>query len=150
MIINWEVIPLLVGFVFSYLIYSYKKFRLGGVISLPLLAIYTIKFPLIALVIVLSSVIIFFILEILMERIVIYGRRLLYIAMVLSVSIMVVVELYISRNPEWYALLLSGLIAYNYHRENHSGVDIKKSILFYFLLYLICLVSSIVAFFIIK
>ena len=148
--VNWEVAPLLVGFIFSYIIYTYKKFRLGGVISIPLLAIYTIKFPLIALVIILSSIIIFIFLEILMERFVLYGRRLLYISMILSVLFMVLIELSISKNPEWYAMLLSGLMAYNYHREAHSGVDITKSIAVYFLLYFVCLVSSAVAFFIIK
>lgn len=150
MLINWEVIPLLIGFIFSYLIYSYKKYRLGGVISIPLLAIYTIKFPLIALVIVLSSILIFICLEILIERVIVYGRRLFYISMMISVILMTLVEVFISKNPEWYALLLSGLMAYNYHRENHSGVKITNSILAYFLLYFVCLISSIMAFFIIK
>ncbi len=150
MIINWEVIPLLVGFIFSYIIYTYKKFRLGGVIAIPLLAIYTIKFPMIAVIILLSSILIFFILEFLMKYLIIYGRRLLYLAMVLSVLIMTLIEIFISKNPEWYAILLSGLLAYNYHREANSGVKITKSILFYFLLYLVCIVSSIGAFFVIK
>ena len=150
MIINWEVVPLLVGFIFSYIIYTYKKYRLGGVISIPLLAIYTIKFPLIAVVIILSSVIIFIFLEILMERVVMYGRRLLYISMIISVIFMTVIEIFVSKNPEWYAMLLSGLIAYNYHREAHSGVKITKSIIAYFLLYFICLISSVVAFSMIK
>ena len=150
MIINWEVIPFFIGFIFSYLIFNYNKLRLGGVISIPLLAVYTIKFPLIALIIMVSSVLIFTLLELLMEQAIIYGRRLLYISMIMSVVLMALVEIFISKNSEWYAMLLSGIIAYNYHREYHSGVDIKKSIFFCFLLYFVCLISAIVAFLMIR
>jgi len=148
--INWEIIPLLIGFVCSYIIYTYKKFRMGGVIAIPLLAIYTVKFPLIALVIFISSILIFICLEILMERVIMYGRRLLYVSMIMSVILMALVQIFISKNPEWYAMLLSGLIAYNYHRENHSGAKMAKSLFFNFLIYFICLISSVLAFLIIK
>jgi len=139
---------LLVGFIFSYLIYHHKKFRMGGVIVIPLLAIYTIKYPLLSLIVVLFSIIIFFILKMLMEIKIIYGRRLLYISLFLGV-ILVSISFIWLKNFTWYAVLLPGLIAYNYHRESYSGVKIGKAVLFNVLFYIVCLITAILSFYLI-
>ena len=139
---------MLVGFIFSYLIYHHKKFRMGGVIVIPLLAIYTIKYPLLSLIVVLFSIIIFFILKMLMEIKIIYGRRLLYISLFLGV-ILVSISFIWLKNFTWYAVLLPGLIAYNYHRESYSGVKIGKAVLFNVLFYIVCLITAILSFYLI-
>jgi len=143
---NWEIIPLLVGFAFSYLIYHYKKFRMGGVLVIPLLAIYTIKYPLMLLIVSFFSIIIFFMLKILMERFIIYGRRLLYLALFMGVILMSIAFIWLN-SFTWYSVLLPGLIAYNYHRESYSGVKISKAVLFNGLFYVVCLITALLSFY---
>ncbi len=145
----WEILPLLVGFLCSYLIYHYHKFRVGGVIAIPILAIYTIKFPLIFIAILITSIFLFFFLEFLLERKAIYGRRLLYLSLSGSLIIMTSLQYFINLTYDWYALLLPGLMAYNYHRENHDGIEKIKSIMASLILYIVCIIASIIAFWVI-
>jgi len=142
---QWELAPLMVGFIFSYLIYHYKKFRMGGVIVIPLLAIYTIKYPLMLLLVGFFSVCIFFMLKILMERFIIYGRRLLYLALFMGLILMSIAFIWLN-SFTWYSVLLPGLIAYNYHRESYSGVKIGKAVLWNLLFYIICFVVALISY----
>lgn len=138
---NWEIFPLIAGFVLAYIVYHYKQYRMGGVIVVPLLAVYTIKFPIIALVVVLCSIPTFLILEFLMEHYAIYGRRLLYVSLTISIFVVGISEILLNYN-DWFALLLPGLMAYNYHRESHSDVRVVKSIIVTLFVYLFCIIYA--------
>jgi len=129
-------ISLLAGFVLGALIYSIYQFRAGGIISIPLLAIYTIKFPIILPFMLLASLLTYLLLELLFVKFIIYGRRLLYIALSLGMVFVMIILNSINIDAGWYSLLIPGLIAYNAHREVNSG----KNLLLSFSLNIICFI----------
>jgi len=127
MVLSWEFLPLLVGFVMGYFLYQKYMFRSGGVIILPLLAIYFIKFPLSFPMLLISTIISYIVLEIIYSRYIVYGRRLLYLALVISLISVLVFEEVLAVSIGWYAFILPGLFAYNLHRENNSTLNMLKS-----------------------
>ncbi|KCZ71692.1 hypothetical protein ANME2D_02429 [Candidatus Methanoperedens nitroreducens] len=126
MVLNWEFLPLFAGFVIGFFLYQKYMFRGGGVIILPLLAIYFVKFPLSFPKLLFSALITYGALEVLYTRYIVYGRRLLYLALVIGMVVTLAFEDVLS-SIGWYALVLPGLFAYNLHRENNSTSNMLKS-----------------------
>lgn len=141
-IISWEVVTLLTGFLVGFVLYSLLKFRSGGVITIPLLAIYTIKFPLLVPFMLLTAAVCFFLIEFLYREYILYGRRLLYISLTLGIFLTIFFMVIFNINAGWYPLIIPGLMAYNSHREYNSTVNIKKSFLINILLFVLLLIVA--------
>ncbi len=142
MIENWEILPLLIGFILEYFLYTKYKFRAGGVIILPMLATYAIKYPSLVPTILLITLITYIVLEVLYSKFIIYGRRLLYLSLIIGIIISGSAALVMNNAPFTYAFLMPGLMAYNFHREKHSTVvKIKSTVLntgVFLLLVIVC------------
>jgi hypothetical protein len=128
MIIQEETIILFIGFVIGFILYTYFKFRSGGVLAMPLLAIYTFNFPLLLPFIVVSTIFIVLITELLFIKFIIYGRRLLYINLILGMLLVSSFSYLFKIDLGWYPLLIPGLLSYNFHREVNSKENIFHSI----------------------
>jgi len=120
MIIYWEIITLIVGFFLGALLYSFYKFRSGGIITIPLLAIYTIKFPVMLPFLLFASFISFISLQLIFTKFIIYGRRLLYISLIIGMVLTMISINLVNADAGWFALLLPGIMGYNSHREKHE------------------------------
>jgi hypothetical protein len=127
--IYWEAIPLLIGFIIEYVLYTKYKFRAGGVVVIPLLAIYTVKYPLMAVALIGLSMITLLIIEILYSKFVVYGRRLLYMSLTAGIILTLIIMPMLDSALGWYSVVVPGLLAYNFHRENHSIVDRARSVI---------------------
>lgn len=129
MILTWQFFTLLFGFLFGFVLYHKYTVRLGGVVIVPLVAIYFIEYPTTLSGIIIASALTFLTLEFVYSRYIVYGRRLLYIALVLGMIVMVAVfEAIGVLSIGWYTLLIPGLLAYNVHREYNSSADIIRSV----------------------
>lgn len=128
MIANWEAIPLLVGFVLEFILYSKYQFRAGGVIVLPILAVYFVLYPFFVPILLGLSLLTYIILEILYGKIIIYGRRLLYLALSIGITFSLIASYILAQPIGTYGFLIPGLLAYNIHREQHSPVMKLKSL----------------------
>jgi hypothetical protein len=139
MIFYWESIVLIIGFVIGYILYYKYRYRGGGVIAVPLLVIYTIKFPLMLPLLLISTFLSFFILNFLYLKFIIYGRRLLYISLTIGIVLNLIIQNSIKINMGWYPLILTGLLSYNMHREINSGQSFFKSSLIsiFFMIFMI-------------
>ncbi len=129
MIVTWQFFTLLAGFLVGFVLYHKYMIRLGGVIIVPLLAIYFIEFPNTVSGIVLASALTFLVLEFVYSRYIVYGRRLLYVSLALGMAVMLAVfEVMGILSVGWYSLMIPGLLAYNVHREFNSSADIVRSV----------------------
>ena len=140
MVLTWEIIVLLTGFIIGYFLYTKFKFRSGGVLVIPFLAIYSIKFPLMLPLIFLASAITLLIMEIMFKKYIIYGRRLTYLSYVIGIIVLVVFYFLLEIESTWYSMLLPGMIAYNFHREINSHFPFLKAFSI-FLIYLFVLIT---------
>ena len=146
--IYWEALPLISGFIIEYFLYTKYKFRAGGVVVIPLLAVYTIKFPALIPTLLFISFVTFVALELLYHRLVIYGRRLMYLALTIGIIFTVILTPLFDSNLGWYTLIIPGLIAYNVHRENNSPAHLAKSLLINTATYLLLIVIGIISLYI--
>jgi hypothetical protein len=126
MIIYWEMIPLVSGFIFGAILYSFYHFRSGGIITIPLLGVYTIKFPVMLPLILVSALLAYVVLQLIFTRYIIYGRRLLYVSLILGIVSMTALVNVLNIELEWFALLIPGIMGYNFHREIY---DSKKHLM---------------------
>jgi len=127
-IYHWELLVLLIGFVIGYIIYEKNYYRAGGVLAIPLLAIYTIKFPLISFYMILVSAVIYILIDLITNRYLLYGRRLLYISLGLGFAFLFIFINWISIDIGWYPMVIPGLIAYNIYKESKNTIDLVVSI----------------------
>ncbi len=115
------------GFLLGY--YFYVKFKIspGGVLATPFLVLYTLEDPLIFIIFLVAFVASILSIEFFIKQFLIYGRRLFYIALLISLIISAL--LYITLNPEYSTVFFSivaGIIAYNSHKELVSGTSYRK------------------------
>lgn len=128
------ILTLLFGFILGYYLYEIKRFRLGGVIAVPLIVIYTIQNYLIFPIFVVSIVLCYFISGYIAEKTLIYGRRLLYLFLMISIIItyliVIGVDLFYPIEIEEFAIftIFPGLISFNMYRETFDRDSAMESI----------------------
>ncbi len=127
-VFTWELIPIIIGFFLGLFLYNKYHFRAGGVIVLPLLAIYFVKNPFFTPYLILVSIFTFFLLEYIYGKHIIYGRRLMYLSLILGITMTLFFAYILNATIEMYGLLVPGLLAYNIHRERNSPVFEIKSL----------------------
>ncbi len=143
--IQWELIPLLAGFIIEYYLYTKYKFRMGGVVIIPLLAIYAINQPFSFPFLMFLTAINYFILEYFYSHFIIYGRRLLYLSLIIGIVLSLAVGFLMDVNLSWYGFLIQGLFAYNLHRESNSTANKIKSIAVSSAIFLLLIFISIIS-----
>lgn len=129
--ITWEILVLLFGFTMGFILYIHTQYRAGGVLIVPLLTIYFLKYPLMTIILIIVSFVNWIILEIIYNKLKLYGRKLMYISFLIGIILILIVMFLLSNYIiliTWYPILLIGMIAYNFHREKHSKVDTTYSL----------------------
>ena len=127
------ILILSVGFVLGYFFYTRFKISPGGVLATPFLVLYTLEDPSIFVIFVLAFVASVFAIDFFVKRYLIYGRRLFYLALLISLVISAV--LYIILNPSFSTVffsIIAGIIAYNSHKELMGGTDYMKITVIWF------------------
>jgi hypothetical protein len=141
--IHQETIILLIGFIIGYFLYSFFKFRSGGVLAMPLLAIYTLNYPLMLPFTIFTVIILFVIMLFMFNKIIIYGRRLLYVSLGFGMILTFIFSYLMKIDVGWYPLLVPGLLAYNIHREVNSKGNLHYSIIMNILYFVLMMVITI-------
>jgi hypothetical protein len=99
-------------------IYERTGLRLGGVLVLPLLLVYALFDFNILIVFGISALVTLWIGTAVFRRSLLYGRRLLYVFLVVGILATLGARLFIQTEMEGFVLaILPGLFAYNLHRE---------------------------------
>lgn len=141
---TWEIYTLIIGFIIGFFLYTKFKFRGGGVIVVPILSVYFVKFPSLIPYMILISIITFFILEILYSKFIIYGRRLMYVSLFIGM-ILSLTLVFKFGDIGWYGFLIPGLLAYNFHREKNSTtkywLSLSTNIIFFMFLVIVSFTS---------
>ncbi len=117
---EWSVvvIPILsIGFLIGFLIYTRMGSRAGGVVVVPLAVVEALAYPLLIPLIVTGSIVSYIIGMIFFEEFLIYGRRLFYVFLTVSILVMTVPVISIIPHSLNFSTLLPGIVAYNMHVE---------------------------------
>ena len=127
---DWRIVLCLIGFVIGYWLYNKYQYRAGGVIVVPLVAIYTLSYPMMFFVLVGITAITFILMEYIFHKKFIYGRNMMYLGYLISLLLGILLMISTNVNKielEWFPLLLCGMVAYNFHREKNSKVETRFS-----------------------
>ncbi len=118
-----QLFVLLFGFILGFILYETTRYRIGGIVAIPIMVIYTLDNPvllpifLVAIGICLAGV------SLIAERTLLYGRRLLYLnlaASIISTSLLIFsVSLYFSIDLTQLTVgtIFPGIVAHNISRE---------------------------------
>lgn len=138
-----QLMILIFGFMFGFFMYEFTRYRAGGVIAIPILAIYSLEAPITLPIFLYSIAMCILIGFIITEKTLIYGRRLLYLYLTVSILVTSVSFFFAQYYLDLDLLTLSigaifpGLIAYNISRETYSfksGVQTVLMMLWQFLI----------------
>ena len=130
-----QMLILLFGFVFGYFMYELYRYRAGGVIAIPILVLYSLESPIALPIFIYSVAMCYLIGFIITERTLIYGRRLLYLYLTMSLLItsfaffFVLYYLNMDLLTITVGAIFPGLIAYNVSREAYSFKAGVKTVL---------------------
>lgn len=125
---------LLFGFMFGFYLYEVKRFKVGGVIAIPILVIYTLQDMIILPIFIVSAVLCILVARLIAEKTLLYGRRLLYCFLAISI---VATSIIIAATAQWFAPLVQemvvftifpGIIAYNISKESYDLSSAAESV----------------------
>lgn len=126
---------LIFGFLFGFFMYEFTRYRAGGVIAIPILVLYGLEAPLTLPIFIYSICMCLLIGYIITEKTLIYGRRLLYLYLTVSILVtsfvfyFVLYYLDINLLSITIGAIFPGLIAYNITREAYSFKSGVKTVL---------------------
>lgn len=118
-----QLATLVFGFVVGFIFYERTKYRVGGVVAVPVLVTYSIGNPMLFPIFLISIITCFVVGSWIAQRTLIYGRRLLYVFLILSVIITSSMIFFIAGFYSHELLLITvgtifpGILAYNLNRE---------------------------------
>lgn len=145
-----QLMILLFGFIFGYIIYELTRHRAGGVIAIPILVLYTMEAPIILPIFIYAIAMCILIGTIIQEKTLVYGRRLLYLYLTASIICTSSAFFFVMYLLDINLLAISvgavfpGLIAYNISRESYSWKSGLNSIAWMAWHFLIVLLFGIV------
>jgi len=116
----WSVVitPVLgIGFLAGFLVYTRLGSRAGGVVAIPLAVVESLAYPLIIPFLIIGSIMSYIIGMIVFEEFMIYGRRLFYVFLIISIIIMTSPIVSTIPHAFNFSTILPGIIAYNMHVE---------------------------------
>lgn len=117
---------LLFGFALGFFLYEVKRYKVGGVIAIPLLVIYTLQDVAILPVFIVSALVCLFVMQAVAEKTLLYGRRLLYgylgVSILASGAIIELVSFVYALHLEEIIIftIFPGIIAYNIAKESYT------------------------------
>ena len=144
-----QLIVLLFGFIFGYIIYELTRYRVGGVVAIPIMVIYTMDEPLMLPIFVFAIIICLLAVYIVTEKTLLYGRRLLYLNLAFSIIITSLIFFYADAilNMNFTALtvgtIFPGIVAYNISRESYDLENTMKTIVMMVANFLIVLLFAV-------
>jgi len=144
-----QLIVLLFGFIFGYIIYELTRYRVGGVVAIPIMVIYTMDEPLMLPIFVFAIIICLLAVYIVTEKTLLYGRRLLYLNLAFSIIITSLIFFYADAilNMSFTALtvgtIFPGIVAYNISRESYDLENTMKTIVMMVANFLIVLLFAV-------
>jgi hypothetical protein len=119
-------LTLIFGFALGFYLYEVKRYKVGGVIAIPVLVIYTLQDPRVLPIFVAATVICLVCASFIAEKTLLYGRRLLYCYLAVSIlatgGIALLVSAYtaLSMNEMVIFTIFPGIIAYNISKESYD------------------------------
>ena len=127
-------LTLLFGFIIGFYLYEVKRFKVGGVIAIPILVIYSLQDMVILPIFVISAIACLVIARIIAEKTLLYGRRLLYCFLAISIigtSIIIAVTSHLI-DPLVQEMVVftifPGIIAYNISKESYDLNSAAESV----------------------
>jgi len=144
-----QLIVLLFGFIFGFIIYELTRYRVGGVVAIPIMVIYTMDEPLMLPIFVFAIIICLLAVYIVTEKTLLYGRRLLYLNLAFSIIITSLIFFYADAilNMSFTALtvgtIFPGIVAYNISRESYDLENTMKTIVMMVANFLIVLLFAV-------
>jgi hypothetical protein len=117
-ILAWTLLA--VFLVFGLIVHERTGLRLGGVLVLPLLLLYSLLDLTALAVFALAAIVALAVGHVLYRRTFLYGRRLLYVFLLAGIGATIVARAFIDTELGVFVLaILPGLFAYNLHREGN-------------------------------
>ncbi len=126
---------LLFGFIFGFFLYELTRYRVGGVVAIPIMVIYTMDNPVMLPIFGFAIVICLLAGHIIEEQTLLYGRRLLYLNLAISITTTSLIFFYASSilNIDLTALtvgtIFPGIVAFNISRESYDLENTLKMII---------------------
>lgn len=127
-------VTLLFGFIFGFYLYEVKRFKVGGVIAIPILVIYSLQDMIVLPIFIVSAIVCLVIARIIAEKTLLYGRRLLYCFLAISIlatSIIIAVTSQVYAPPLQEMIVFTifpGIIAYNISKESYDLNSAAESV----------------------
>jgi hypothetical protein len=128
-----QLIVLLFGFILGFILYELTRYRIGGVIAIPIMVIYTMDNSLMFPIFLYSIVICLLAGHIISESTLLYGRRLLYVYLAISIVTTSIIFFYAGSllNINLTALtvgsIFPGIVAFNISREADNAENAIKA-----------------------
>lgn len=119
-------LTLIFGFVLGFYLYEVKRYKIGGVIAIPVLVIYALQDLRVIPIFVAAVIICLILARFLAERTLLYGRRLLYCYLAISIvatsaiAMLVASLAEIGLNEMVIFTIFPGIIAYNISKETYD------------------------------
>ena len=129
------VLTMLFGFMLGYALYEWKRYRLGGIIAVPLIVVYTMENWISLPVIIVAIILCYIAVNVISSQTLLYGRRLLYMVMMFSIIVTFIIAWLVSMvypDPIPSLVIFSlfpGLIAYNIRKDSIDFDSSTNSIL---------------------
>ncbi len=124
-------IILAAGFVLGFVIYSKVGSRVGGVIAIPLAAVESLAYPLVVPFLVLGTAVCYFGGEVVFGALLIYGRRLFYVFLTISVVVMTQLIVVMQLPAFSLSFIIPGIISYNLHVDREKRKSIYVAVLYF-------------------
>ena len=128
-----ETIILTIGVVTNTLFYKFFRYRAGGILAMPLLALYCLDSPKVCMVLIAIAIIVFIYIEFIFNSIVMYGRRLYLNACLVSIVLSTITFhsnlIHLTNTIPTYMTVIPGILAYNLHFDGNNNGHKKTLIL---------------------
>jgi hypothetical protein len=124
---------LLFGFIFGFILYELTRYRIGGIVAIPIMVIYIMDNPVLLPIFFLSIGICLAGVQLIAEKTLLYGRRLLYLNLAVSIvctSLMIFSVssfLNIDLTTLTVGTIFPGIVAFNVSRETFDLPNALKS-----------------------
>lgn len=129
------VLTMLFGFMLGYALYEWKRYRLGGIIAVPLIVVYTMENWISLPVIIVAIILCYIAANVISGNTLLYGRRLMYMVLMFSIIVTFIIAWLVSMvypDPIPSLVIFSlfpGLIAYNIRKDSIDFDSITNSVL---------------------
>lgn len=124
---------LLFGFILGFILYELTRYRIGGVVAIPIMAIYTLDNPVMLPIFLFSIVVCLLAVHVISEKTLFYGRRLLYINLAFSIVTTSFLIFYLGSYMEMnltsvtVGSIFPGIVAFNISRESYDFENAVKT-----------------------